>query len=121
MSKKKSQGIDPKYRNPDGTFKKGCPGGPGNPVLRKQKEYRNMFENVLHGDAFKDLVKKLIEKALDEADYSSAKFLIEQCIGKPKQTVENINPEQTARQAQEFLKSMEINEAPIKGKETENE
>lgn len=77
------------YVDPAGKFKKGNPGGPGNPNFVRAAQYRKGLEQAITAKDFKQVVKKLVQLAKD-GDIQAIKVLFDRCLGKAAQNI-NLN------------------------------
>ena len=67
-------------RGPDGRFKKGNAGGPGNPLVRRVQVIRSVLVNAITPEAIQAVVQTLISKAKD-GDVAAAKIIFERGAG----------------------------------------
>lgn len=77
-----------KQRNKDGTFAKGCSGGPGgNHFLGMQQKLRSyLFDKISQSD-WTAVRKALVDKAKD-GDLKALEMLLNYTIGKPKESID---------------------------------
>lgn len=68
-------------------FKKGNPGGPGNPYVQKQALLRKALIEAVGTDDMQDIIKSLIANA-KAGDVMSAKEVFDRVIGKATQPLE---------------------------------
>lgn len=79
------------YLGPNGKFKPGNCGGPGNPNIKRQHMYRDAVQKAVKQKDLVNIFKALVKKAL-EGDVIAAKIVIERTIGKcPKDINLNTN------------------------------
>ena len=72
-----------------GKFKKGNPGGPGNPNMKLFSQYRKALETAITKKDFKAVVKKLLDLA-KAGDVQAIKILLDRTLGKAAQNI-NLN------------------------------
>src|SRR5687767_14102980 len=69
------------YHDDKGHFRKGNPGSPGNPNIRKMAEYIGAIREAVTGDDLKQVMSMLLKKA-KEGDMIAAKTLLDRVAGK---------------------------------------
>src|SRR5437773_3339300 len=70
-------------RDVHGRFRKGNPGGPGNPFARKVAALRQALLDSVSEQDLKDVVEVLKLKAR-QGDTAAIKLLLQYCVGKPE-------------------------------------
>ena len=70
-------------RGPDGRFKPGWKGGPGNPHVRRLADLQATVRDAIEPETMHGIVRKLSIRAL-EGDVGAAKVLLERVCGKPR-------------------------------------
>jgi hypothetical protein len=99
-------------RGADGRFTKGCPGGPGNPHLRRLAEFRQAFSEALTPADLAEVARVLHQRAVKHADTAAAKLLLGYYLGQPPAAVDPDNVEAEAlRQLLEFPGVMDVVQA----------
>lgn len=101
IMKKQEEAIkNGELRGPDGRFKKGGPGGPGNAaIIRDRVRYQSLLRDCVTDKDFIKVAKKLLEKAQDGESWAVAE-LLNRLMGKPRQVAEvdikqtNVDPRQ---------------------------
>ncbi len=92
------------YRNPDGTFKKGHPGGPGNPNMLKFQNHRRAIHEAVTPEDTKKVFRRILEEALT-GDMVAAKLYLEYVAGKPKKQVDMNVTDNSQERYREILKA----------------
>jgi len=67
-------------RGPDGRFKKGNAGGPGNPLIQQVQKIRSALVNAITPADIQAVIKRLIQKA-KQGDVAAAKVVFERGAG----------------------------------------
>ncbi len=73
----------PDGRGPDGRFKAGWKGGPGNPHVRRLAYLQAAVHDAIDPRVLHGIVRKLAVRAL-EGDVGAAKVVLERVCGKPR-------------------------------------
>ena len=68
--------------NPDGTFAKGNPGGPGNPYARRTARLRSVLLDAVSDDDLDAIVRALVDRA-KSGDVVAAREIFNRLVGKP--------------------------------------
>jgi len=71
-------------RGPDGRFRKGNPGGPGNPHARQVARLRAALLEAITPEDIAAVVRAMIERAC-AGDVAAAKVILERALGQPIQ------------------------------------
>ena len=79
--------ADPSQHHPDGTFRPGNKGGPGNPFARQVGQLRKQILEALGTERFGRVLEAIIVKA-EAGDIPAAKLLFQYALGKPGAAVE---------------------------------
>jgi hypothetical protein len=74
-------------RDGNGRFRPGNSGGPGNPFARRTAKLRTALLRAVKPDDIEAAVAKLVEKA-KAGELPAIKELLDRCLGRPKETVE---------------------------------
>jgi len=70
-----------KTRGPGGTFAKGNPGGPGNPLAKVSNKFKSILHSELTEPAMRAIARKLISEA-KTGDIHAIRELFERAMGK---------------------------------------
>ncbi len=71
-------------RDAQGRFRKGGPGGPGNPTLRRLGEFQQAIKAAFSGEDLIAVLQALRDKAI-EGDAGAGKVFLERILGRPTQ------------------------------------
>lgn len=77
---KREKGKDPD-RHPDGRFRKGCKGGPGNPNVKKLGEHRAAIKAAVKPADLRRAIQALAGKAAD-GDVQACRLLLDCTVGR---------------------------------------
>ena len=96
-----------KGRNENGTFRPGCPPGPGRPSMATDREYLYALRKGCSPADLEQVVRRLVELAKG-GDVRAARILLDRCLGRPPETVHVVDDNQVdgvvaAREAQSEL------------------
>ena len=80
---------NPSLHDATGKFRKGNPGGPGNPEFKRNQQYRDALRQAVTKQDFKDVILKLVFLA-KQGDVQAIKILLDRCLGKAPQNI-NVN------------------------------
>src|SRR5690606_4735037 len=69
-------------RDAQGRFARGCPGGPGNPRVRRLAEAQAAIADAIEPRVIGAVMKRLAKSAL-EGDITAAKVLLDRVLGRP--------------------------------------
>jgi len=109
-----SDHLETEYTDTKGHFKKGNPGGTGNPNILIQMKYRKAIAQAVTAKDLKEILKKLVEKAKN-GDNIAAKIIIERCLGKvPKEVNVNTQGLQPVSISFQEVKSEPTDKQPAK-------
>src|SRR4051812_14127212 len=77
-------------------FKKGNPGGPGSPHIKRLAHFTNLFNKCAMEEVTEPVMRRWIKaaiKKIDEGDFEMFKEMVTRLIGPPKQDIEVSGPE----------------------------
>lgn len=60
-------------------------------VDKRKNEYRELLDSAATPDEVIEVIKTLKTKAIEKQDVNAIKLFLEYYLGKPKETIENIN------------------------------
>ena len=127
---KRRPGVDvvkgpstPKTHDSNGHFKKGNPGGPGNPVWRETHDKRQSLVVALRSfdpiHVF-DVLKAMFVEATVEGNTAAAKIFLEYTLGKPTVTLALKTEGGPMAQLLEYIQKHVPNKEVIKAVEAED-
>lgn len=95
MSDPSTKGEMDEHRNPDGTFKKGHPGGPGNPFAKQSAKFRAALMGAVTEEDVKAIVANVLAIAKGEDgnakapdQIAAAKLMLDRVLGPVANTIE---------------------------------
>lgn len=88
MAKASLNAGKPKRKPGGRPFKKGNPGGPGNPLAFQVNNLRAALVNAVTRADIEAIAEKLVERA-KAGDVQAAREVLDRCIGKSMQPVEH--------------------------------
>ena len=97
-------------RNPDGTFAKGNPGGPGNPHAKRVAKLRAAAFDAVTVKDIEEIIAVLLRLA-KEGDVSAAKEVLGRAVGKPGDALNALDPGQVKLEELKLEKALHENSA----------